>query len=109
VVLKVLNSWSVFDTPILSSPLLAASVTHALLIILRNGDVTLFFRTFPFHGLTMGGACLRFATYSRVFLGAKLFVTEGACSLCQSVSRNVILNAATSFFIVVFQDIKVQS
>ena len=57
VVLKVLNSWSVFDTP-----LLAASVTHALLIILRNGDATLFLGgTFPFHGLTTGGACLRFA------------------------------------------------
>ena len=98
-VLKVLNSWSVFDTP-----LLAASVTHALLIILRNGDVTLFFGTFPFHGLTMGGACLRFATYSRVFLGGKLFVKEAACFLCQFVSRNVILNAVTSLDIAVFQD-----
>jgi hypothetical protein len=82
VVLKVLNSWSVFDTP-----LLAASVTHALLIILRNGDVTPFFpRTFPFHGLTVGGAFLRFTTYSRVLLGAKLFVTEAACFLCQFVN-----------------------
>jgi len=77
VVLKVLNSWSVFDTP-----LLAASVTHALLIILRNGDVTLFLSgPFPFHGLTMGGACLLTATYSRVFLGGKLFVKEAACFL----------------------------
>ena len=57
----------------------------------------------------MDGACLRFATYSRVFLGANLFVKEAACFLYQFASRNVIRKAATSLFIADFQDNYVQS
>jgi hypothetical protein len=70
VALKVLNSWSVFDTPVL-----AASVTHALLIILRNGDVMLFFPNFSLLLFDSGWSFSSFCLLQYCILGSNFGCT----------------------------------